>query len=733
MNSRFLLVVLFLLIGASFVSAQQLNGASISGDVTLADTGDPIPYFPLEIRRTDIQFYMAVRIVTDANGHYKTPVPPGIPAGTYQITSLDTTSYEPVKIVDIQVADGQQVVQNIVITRRQSDAVIAGNVTFQGAPKENVRIYFKNLPKKIGKVSDGRVIFPDTSMADYVAATDANGDFSVDVVSGFYILYIPKSTEYKEEFFTFTVNPGDTTNLTIELKVNLTISGTVSNFNQFDQVLLLATSVNDFFVSKPAFPDADGKYILEVETGQFLVACTGIKDGYVYALFYDNTTWPDSATILDVSTDISGIDFTFPDDIGITNITVQGKVTDENSGQAIEGANVGFLGVNAGPFRRRGGGGQAMNKMAVTDADGNYSFSTTSYAASVDLLGYASKEGYFAEFYDGQPTPFTATPVTVAAGETKTGIDFSLVPVSSTTYSISGTVLDNEGNPVVNGTVIAYSNSLGRMFANVNPDNGTYSVEGLPGGSSVILQAWGFPDYIPEFYNDKTSFLTADTLVMNGDKTGINFVLEKKDYSGAIGSVGGKVSAQAGTSQSMGKTVASGEYSGATLYMKKTGDSEWYSADFSDVNGSFSLPVESYGEYNIVVTAPGYEYEDVIQVDAQTLNNDLNIVMSPTAVNNNPGDLTVKEYKLYNAYPNPFNPSTTIKVDLAKSGNASLIVYNVLGQVERVLYRGKLKAGSHQFIWDGMNDKGESLSSGLYFYQLRTANVIETKGVVFMK
>jgi len=65
-------------------------------------------------------------------------------------------------------------------------------------------------------------------------------------------------------------------------------------------------------------------------------------------------------------------------------------------------------------------------------------------------------------------------------------------------------------------------------------------------------------------------------------------------------------------------------------------------------------------------------------------------------------------------YPNPFNPSTTIPVTLENGGPARLEVYDVSGRRVRVLHRGELPAGRHEFSWDGRDDRGVAVSSGVY-------------------
>ena len=80
---------------------------------------------------------------------------------------------------------------------------------------------------------------------------------------------------------------------------------------------------------------------------------------------------------------------------------------------------------------------------------------------------------------------------------------------------------------------------------------------------------------------------------------------------------------------------------------------------------------------------------------------------------------TPREFALHQNFPNPFNPDTTIKYDLAESADITLQIYNVLGQVVRTLVVSEAQnAGRYQIRWNGMDDRGVPVSSGVYFYRI---------------
>jgi len=87
-----------------------------------------------------------------------------------------------------------------------------------------------------------------------------------------------------------------------------------------------------------------------------------------------------------------------------------------------------------------------------------------------------------------------------------------------------------------------------------------------------------------------------------------------------------------------------------------------------------------------------------------------------------------KEFRLYNSYPNPFNPSTKIKFDIPKSSYVKLIVYDVLGREITTLVNEKLNAGRYDINWDG-----SVYPSGVYFYKILTDDYISVKKMILLK
>ncbi|MDX9856996.1 MAG: T9SS type A sorting domain-containing protein [candidate division Zixibacteria bacterium] len=89
--------------------------------------------------------------------------------------------------------------------------------------------------------------------------------------------------------------------------------------------------------------------------------------------------------------------------------------------------------------------------------------------------------------------------------------------------------------------------------------------------------------------------------------------------------------------------------------------------------------------------------------------------------------------QLYQNYPNPFNPSTTIGFSLGARTDVSLSIYNILGQQVAVLIDDVRPAGDYQIVWDGRDERGVPVASGVYFYRLVTRDVSESRKMILVK
>jgi hypothetical protein len=96
-------------------------------------------------------------------------------------------------------------------------------------------------------------------------------------------------------------------------------------------------------------------------------------------------------------------------------------------------------------------------------------------------------------------------------------------------------------------------------------------------------------------------------------------------------------------------------------------------------------------------------------------------------------DLLPDVFALHQNYPNPFNPVTTIRFDVPQESHIRMDVYNILGQRIRTLVNGTLQPGFHAVRWNGTNDMGKPLASGMYIYRIHSREFTAVKKLVLMK
>ena len=91
------------------------------------------------------------------------------------------------------------------------------------------------------------------------------------------------------------------------------------------------------------------------------------------------------------------------------------------------------------------------------------------------------------------------------------------------------------------------------------------------------------------------------------------------------------------------------------------------------------------------------------------------------------------QFKLHQAYPNPFNPTTTLKYEMGSAGPVSINVFDVSGHKIRSLYNGIQIPGLHEVRWDAKNDNGRSMSSGVYLFKVNVNGKTHTAKTLLLK
>ena len=107
--------------------------------------------------------------------------------------------------------------------------------------------------------------------------------------------------------------------------------------------------------------------------------------------------------------------------------------------------------------------------------------------------------------------------------------------------------------------------------------------------------------------------------------------------------------------------------------------------------------------------------------------------LSPTAVVEERGATSPAAFALQQNYPNPFNGGTVIDLTLPAAGDVELAVYNMAGQKVATLIDGPRSEGAYTVQWDGRDDGGRALASGMYMYRLRAGDWVEARKLLLLR
>ncbi|MCK9210050.1 MAG: T9SS type A sorting domain-containing protein [Ignavibacteriaceae bacterium] len=151
------------------------------------------------------------------------------------------------------------------------------------------------------------------------------------------------------------------------------------------------------------------------------------------------------------------------------------------------------------------------------------------------------------------------------------------------------------------------------------------------------------------------------------------------------------------------------------------------SAQFTDVSKLFIYQKVDGGW--MPIRSQVYPIENKVVAFVETLGK-FKVAADPSFEGDNrvPNSFVLKQN-----YPNPFNPTTTLQYDLPENDNVNLVIYNILGKQVATLVNGYQLAGAYNITWEAKNDFGMQLSSGIYFYQIRTSKFSQVKKMILMR
>ncbi len=110
---------------------------------------------------------------------------------------------------------------------------------------------------------------------------------------------------------------------------------------------------------------------------------------------------------------------------------------------------------------------------------------------------------------------------------------------------------------------------------------------------------------------------------------------------------------------------------------------------------------------------------NTVQVNASSLSTYYALSASPVTSVDDSSPLAPAEFTLFPNFPNPFNPQTTIRYQLKQDADIRLSIFDITGREVRLLFSGRQRAGDHSAIWDGADNSGKIVASGIYFVKLQ--------------
>jgi hypothetical protein len=174
---------------------------------------------------------------------------------------------------------------------------------------------------------------------------------------------------------------------------------------------------------------------------------------------------------------------------------------------------------------------------------------------------------------------------------------------------------------------------------------------------------------------------------------------------------------------------------GTAIDVAATGSASGFKAEFSYTDiGALRAQYADFDESKIGL----YEYTEGVwkhtggegkdgKVSAVFKGNQLAVFYNPDYV------YIPKEFLLTQNYPNPFNPATTIRYEIPNESRVVLKVYNMLGQEVRTLANTTQGRGVYHVQWDGKNESGNMVSSGVYLYRLEAGSTVKSRKMLFIK
>jgi hypothetical protein len=518
------------------------------------------------------------------------------------------------------------------------------------------------------------------------------------------------------------------------------ISGTVTDESGkfVSNVVLKFYQANDQCFSYETTTDDFGAYNLkDISTGSYYVYMKA-PEGYV-STWYPSTPEMKSGSLVQI-TENSQVkqSFTIKND-RINTAYIKGIVKDTFNNPI---ANISVIAINAQDYLNIGKDDKSLDNY-IDELRNDYSF----YSDLTEVSGefsievpkgkqyfvYCQSDGYSTAYYPNTSDLLSAAKLNVDGN--KEGINFYLLSKKASQNKIDGKVIRTDIGTGIESRVILINKSAQRggqgggripfrsadVFTSIpsacivtikTDKSGTFVMDNID-TSRYYVQAVPVGNFLPSYYapnysNGTIDWKNADSINMAGAVTGL-VVKSMPSICDGVGSISGTI-----------KSYDSQQYTGiggAIVYALSDGVPFAYG--ITDSLGNYLIKGLRVGKYTLYVDLIGYKItsssEFTISFPNVNIENANITLLSPIMdVNSKDINTIPLGYNLSQNFPNPFNPSTTIKYVLAKRSMVELKVFDVLGREVAVLFRGMKDAGGYQMMFDGSN-----MASGLYFVTLK--------------
>lgn len=369
--------------------------------------------------------------------------------------------------------------------------------------------------------------------------------------------------------------------------------------------------------------------------------------------------------------------------------------------------------------------------LAFSDSAGNY---------FIDKLQAGSyRASAFARGYKPQKYPVL---IEVVADSLTSGVDFAMQENGHQRQGkIFGQVKDQITSlPIPFADVIAYSTSPDQEYVQtaVTDEDGKYLLEDLPITAFKVLgTATGF---ISEYYHQARLEEEAQKVIPTSSQIDFDLSGTQEGFL----NIGGRITLDGMPLENAAVYAISEAEQGPNpdivSPLKVSGlYGNIASSALSGSEGEYLLEKLLPGTYYLLVTSPyGTLNGPKVELKFKTFCGvDINIGRSDVKDDHS---TLPKDVSLSQNYPNPFNPSTTIPFrvesgqgSVVRPVRTSLVVYNLAGQKVKVLLTAEMMPGDYQVVWDGMDDNGQKVSSGIYFYRFKAGDSSEAKKMIMLK